>query len=59
VNAGTKYYDAILTLYKAGVVGGNDAAGTFKPTANITRAEAAAIISRVVLPSTRQSGKTY
>jgi len=59
VNTGTKYYDAILSLYKAGVVGGNDAAGTFKPNANITRAEAAAIISRVVLPTTRLSGKTY
>jgi len=59
VNPGTKYYDAILTLYKAGIVTGSDKAGTFKPTANITRAEAAAIISRVILPSTRVSGKTY
>jgi len=59
VNSGTPYYNSILMLYKAGIVTGNDAQGTFSPGNNITRAEAAAIISRVILPATRTSGKTY
>jgi len=46
-------------LYKAGVVAGSDSIGTFNPGANITRAEAAAIISRVILKDTRFSGKTF
>ena len=59
VNSGTSYYNSIITLYKAGIVTGNDDKGTFSPGNNITRAEAAAIISRVILPATRASGKTY
>ena len=59
VNSGTPYYSAILTLYKAGVIAGSDTQGTFNPSNNITRAEAAAIISRVILPATRFSGKTF
>ena len=59
VNSDTPYYNAILTLYKAGIVTGNDDKGTFSPGNNITRAEAAAIISRVILPATRVSGKMY
>ena len=59
VSSSTPYYDAIITLYKAGVLAGNDAQGTFNPNANIIRAEAAAIISRVILPDTRFSGKTF
>jgi len=59
VDGGTAYYAEIMTLYRAGVVTGSDSAGTFKPNANITRAEAAAIISRVVLPGARVSGRTY
>jgi hypothetical protein len=59
VNAGTPYRDEIFRLYWAGVLLGSDDAGTFKPNSSITRAEAAAIISRVILPDTRQSGKTY
>ena len=59
VNSSTPYYSAILMLYKAGVVAGSDAQGTFNPANNITRAEAAAIISRVILPTTRFSGKTF
>ena len=59
VNNGTPYYSAILTLYKAGVLAGSDAQGTFNPSNNIIRAEAAAIISRVILPATRFSGKTF
>ena len=59
VTSGTSYSDSIFTLYKAGVLTGSDAAGTFNPSSNIIRAEAAAIISRVILPDTRSSGKTF
>ena len=59
VNSGTPYYDSIIMLYKAGVLVGSDEKGTFRPGNNIIRAEAAAIISRVILPATRVSGKTY
>ena len=48
-----EYKDALLTLYKAGVVMGSDVYGTFNPESNITRAEAAAIINRVALPENR------
>ncbi|MCL1905836.1 MAG: S-layer homology domain-containing protein, partial [Clostridiales bacterium] len=53
VNAGTPYSESILTLYKAGVLTGSDDKGTFNPGNPISRAEAAAIISRVILPGTR------
>ena len=59
VTGGTSYSDSIFTLYKAGVLTGNDDAGTFNPNSNIIRAEAAAIISRVILPDTRGTGKTF
>jgi S-layer homology domain. len=59
VNSSTPYYSAILMLYKAGVVAGSDSIGTFNPANNITRAEAAAIISRVMLPTERFGGKTF
>ena len=47
------YSDELLTLYKAGIVMGSDAYGNFRPEDNITRAEAAAIITRVALPEKR------
>ena len=59
VNNSTPYRDSILLLYRAGVLTGNDDLGTFEPGANITRAQAAAIISRVILPDTRYSGKVF
>jgi len=46
-------------LYEAGVLTGNDDAGTFIPNANINRAEAATIISRVILPDTRKAGNVF
>ena len=55
----TPHYAAIVMMYVAGMLAGNDDAGTFSPGANITRAEAAAIISRVILPDTRMSGKVF
>jgi hypothetical protein len=48
-----RYGDEIFLLYRAGVFQGNDAAGSFSPNKYITRAEAAAIISRVALPVNR------
>ena len=59
VNSGVAYRNEIIMLYSAGVLAGNDDMGTFSPSNNITRAEAAAIISRVILPDTRLSGKTF
>ena len=46
--------EAVFRLYRAGVLSGNDAYGTFAPTSNITRAEAAAILSRMVQPALRK-----
>jgi hypothetical protein len=59
VNSGTPYSEQIIMLYKAGVLSGSDGIGTFNPSNSVTRAEAATIISRVILPSMRWSGKTY
>ena len=59
VSSSTPYYDAIITLYEAGVIAGSDSIGTFNPGNNIIRADASAIISRVILPDTRTKGKTY
>ena len=46
---------AVYRLYRAGVLSGNDAYGTFTPRNSITRAEAAAILSRMVQPSLRKT----
>ena len=59
VDSNTSYYNSIITLYRAGVLTGSDAQGTFYPDRSISRAEAAAIISRVIIPGARTSGKTY
>jgi PKD repeat protein len=58
VTSGTPYYEAILALYEAGVVEGSNG-GVFNPSNNINRAEAAAIISRVILPGSRFKDKVY
>ena len=55
VDENTQYSEAIFMLYRAGVLTGNNDAGTFYPVNNITRVEAAAIISRVILPTSRIS----
>ncbi|MCL2160088.1 MAG: S-layer homology domain-containing protein, partial [Oscillospiraceae bacterium] len=54
-----KYAKEIHTMYKAGIISGVDEAGTFLPNNNITRAEAAAIISRVIFPDQRGAGHTF
>lgn len=53
IDSSNKYYNDVIKLYNAGIISGNDYRGTFTPKANITRAEAAAIASRLALPSTR------
>lgn len=55
VTEDTKYSDSIFLLYQAGVLTGNDARGTFEPETNINRAQAAAIITRIALPSERKT----
>ena len=59
VKSATPYREHIIKLYEAGIISGNDDAGTFFPNSNMTRAEAATVVSRIILPSTRLSGKTY
>ncbi len=53
VNIASDYADKLLMLYKAGIVMGSDAYGTFNPDADIKRSEAAAIINRVAIPENR------
>lgn len=53
VTSSTKYGSSIFTLYKAGILRGNDNYGTFRPSDNINRAEASAIINRVAQSSNR------
>ncbi len=45
---------AVFQLYRAGVLTGSDSYGTFEPDSTITRAQAAAIITRLVIPSERR-----
>ncbi len=52
-----KYADIILMLYRAGVVLGSDAEGTFNASSDIKRSEVAAIINRVALPENRVEGE--
>ena len=49
------YADAVYMLYRAGVLAGSDSAGNFNPNSTITRAETAAIITRIVDPNLRQT----
>ena len=49
------WYDSIYTLYRAGIVNGNDAKGTFNPLSNIKRSEVAAIVVRMMDKSCRVS----
>lgn len=49
------YADAVYMLYRAGVLAGSDDAGSFNPNSTITRAEAAAVITRIIDPNLRQT----
>ncbi len=43
----------VYTFYRAGILQGNDSAGSFAPGSNIKRSEVAAIISRMMDPANR------
>ncbi|MBQ3405202.1 MAG: S-layer homology domain-containing protein, partial [Oscillospiraceae bacterium] len=53
-SAPSRDQNSIRQLYYAGVLTGSDSYGTFNPNNNITRAEAAAIISRVAISTERK-----
>ena len=53
VPAGAENAAEIYLLYRAGVLTGNDAAGTFAPQSDIRRSEVAAIAARMVRPELR------
>lgn len=54
VSASTQYSADIFTLYRAGVLSGNDKQGTFTPDDTISRCQAAAIAARLVQPEQRR-----
>jgi hypothetical protein len=58
VDGRTKYNEEIQMMYDAGIFNGSDSIGTFKPTSNVTRAEAATIINKVARPSIRTVRET-
>lgn len=55
VTSATPYRDEILTLYAAGILSGSDSYGTFYPDNTISRAEAAVILNRIALPTSRSA----
>lgn len=55
VDTSTKYSTEIFLLYRAGVLMGSDAYGSFEPNANIQRCQAAAIIVRIASVSDRKT----
>ena len=55
VSMNDSYAANVYKLYRAGVLTGNDEKGTFAPLTNITRAEAATIVSRMVDVNNRKT----
>lgn len=55
VKATESYAVYVYKLYRAGILGGSDANGTFHPTTYITRAEAATIVARMGVSANRIS----
>lgn len=51
----SSYANAVYKLYRAGILTGNDANGTFAPNTNIQRNAVAAIVSRMANEGLRQS----
>ncbi len=49
------FHNQVLLFYNAGILNGNDSAGTFLPMSAITRKRAAVILSRTALPQERLS----
>ena len=50
-----EFADKIYTFYKAGILTGSDAKGTFNPNSNIQRSEVAAILTRMFEESARKN----
>jgi hypothetical protein len=59
VTGSESYGPAVYMLYRAGVLAGSDSRGTFKPASSITRAESAAIVSRIKNGSLRLSAEFF
>ena len=55
VPMGDYYAEPVYTLYRAGILTGNDAYGTYTPDSTISRGAAAAIVSRIAAPALRRS----
>ena len=55
VSLSDRFGPGVYRLYRAGVLTGSDAKGTFRPGASITRAEAAAIVARMGDSTARRS----
>ncbi len=54
VRESDSYAAAVYLLYRAGVLAGSDEKGTFNPATSISRAEAAALVTRIIDPSLRR-----
>lgn len=55
VSMSENFSSAVYKLYRAGILSGGDVNGTFSPRTYITRAEAAAVVSRIAESSNRVS----
>ena len=55
VKLGDAFAAAIYELYRAGILQGNDTAGTFRPESTIKRSEAAAILNRMYDKTARKT----
>ena len=55
VKLGDPYAERIYAFYRAGILVGSDAAGTFNPESNIQRSEVAAILTRMLNAEARRS----
>ena len=53
VNEATPYQPQILWMYRQGLLVGMDARGSYRPAQSTTRAEVAAVVTRIVDPSLR------
>lgn len=54
VSMKNEYAAGIYRLYRAGVITGSDSRGSFSPNSGISRAEAAAMLARMIEPAQRQ-----
>ncbi len=55
VNTSNPYANSVYLLYRAGILTGSDSRNSFMPDTTITRAEAAAIITRIINKNLRVS----